>query len=469
MGLKNLLFITLLFFFSYSIKAQLSLPSVFSDNMVLQQKDTVAIWGWSKAGQKVSIKAEWLNETLECTADKDGKWQTQLKTPDAGGPYFISILGEEEIQLRNVLIGEVWFCSGQSNMEMPVKGFKDQPVYGSNDLIAHSNNDQIRLFNIKKDFSAEVKNDCQAQWTNANPESVSNFSAVAYSFAKYLQGVLNVPIGVINATWGGTRVEAWMDRPYLEDAFPDVYLGAIGTEKMKFQTPTVLYNAMVHPVQGYAIKGVIWYQGESNSAQPKQYADLFPAMIERWRELWGQGNFPFYYVQICPMQNYDKHEGRNTAELREAQLNTMMLVPKTGMVSTVDIGHRWNIHPPEKITIGHRLAYWALNKDYGFKQIQCGGPVYRSMEVRDGSAYLKFLNAPLGIDNMQKEMTAFEIAGPDSVFVPANASIWKQELRVWNDQIKEPIAVRYGWSNWFVGSLYSSGGLPASSFRTDDW
>ncbi|WP_066631504.1 sialate O-acetylesterase [Labilibacter marinus] len=453
----------------YNANADVKLPSVFASNMVLQQQSEVPIWGWADKKEQVTINASWLTEDIQVKADTDGKWRAKISTPSYGGPYTIEFNASNKIILNNVLIGEVWVCSGQSNMEMPVKGFNSQPVYGSNDLIAHANNANIRLFNIRNDYAAEIKRDCSSQWTEANPQSVANFSAVAYSYARYLNEVLQVPIGVINATWGGTRVEAWMDKEVLETEFKEVFLGDIGTEKMKFQTPTVLYNAMVHPIQGFGIKGVIWYQGESNSAQPKQYEELFPRMITRWRELWGQGDFPFYYVQICPFQNYGKTPGRNTAELREAQLKAMSKVVNTGMVSTVDIGHRWNIHPPEKITIGHRLAYWALNKDYGFNQVICGGPVYNSMNVKDGKAYLNFKNAPLGIDNKGKHLSDFYIAGTDSVFHPAKALIKGIQLEVWNDEVKEPVAIRYGWSNWFVGSLYNTAGNPASSFRTDNW
>lgn len=453
---------------SNSSWGQIKLPAVIGSNMVLQQQSNAPIWGWANKNQKIQLSASWTNESFEVKANKFGKWMITIPTPEAGGPYSLTISADKKIVLSNVMIGEVWLCSGQSNMEMPFKAFNNQPVYGSNDYIAAGNNSSIRLFNMKNAFAESPQEDCKGAWAVSSPEDVANFSAVAYSFAKYLQDKLGVPIGVINSTWGGTRVEAWMNKETLSEFGADMTV--LGTDKMKFQSPTVLYNAMINPIIPYGIKGAIWYQGESNSNQPKEYTDLFAAMIKSWRGLWNQGDFPFYYVQICPMQNYDKTEGKNTAEIREAQLQTMKYVPNTGMVSTLDIGHQWMIHPPEKITIGKRLAYWALAKDYGFKGIQYGGPVYKSIKIEENKAYLKFDNAPLGLSNMGKELNDFLIAGEDKVFYPAKALIvLRKGLVVWSDEVKNPIAVRYGWSNWVVGSLFDTAGNPASSFKTDDW
>lgn len=476
---KNGITLLIALLFIQFCNGQLRVANIFSNNMVLQQNSSAPIWGWANRGEVVKITASWLENEIEITADKKGYWRTKLPTTNAGNiRHHLSISTDTTIEIRNILMGEVWICSGQSNMEMPLKGFKNQPVYGSNKLIVESRNTNIRHFNVDLNYSAEPLDNCSGSWTEASPETTPDYSAVAYVFSKSLNIALDVPIGIINTTWGGTPVEAWMEKEELEQNFTGIDLSVLHTYEMKFQSPTVLFNAMVKPIVGYNIKGVIWYQGESNISRPLEYAELFPAMIGNWRDNWQQGNFPFHFVQICPMQNYD-YRYQYSYVLREAQLNTLKKVPNTGMVSTLDIGAQWNIHPPKKIEIGERLAYLALNNQYGFKEIQCGGPQYKSMEIIGETIILEFENAPLGISSMGKDLSNFIIAGSDRVFHKAKAEIkveWDVKphlqralVQVTSDSVKSPIAVRYGWSNWLVGSLFDTGGNPASSFRTDDW
>lgn len=480
MKMKKILLSILLVWAGVSLGyAQLRLPALFTNGMVLQQQDTVPVWGWANPGAEVKVKASWSKQVLRLIANNEGKWKGYLLTPAADFKHHtLQITADTTFQVENILLGEVWVCSGQSNMEMPVKGFKNQPVYGSSRLIAGSLNEHIRHFEVKMNFSNQPLDSCEGSWKQASPATTPNFSAVGYVFSKLLNEALNVPIGIINTTWGGTPAEAWTDKPTLQKDFKEIDLGILETDSFSHKSPTVLYNAMVNPIVGYRIKGVIWYQGEGNVSRPKQYERLFPAMITCWRRNWQQGNFPFYYVQICPMQSYDRGK-RESYRLREAQLKTMERVPNTGMVSTLDIGDQWGIHPPRKIEVGERLAYWALNKQYGFTELQCGGPLYKSMEIQGNKALIEFKNAPLGITTLGKELTGFEVAGADRKFYPAEAAIkieWGKpaQLRrplveVWSDKVAHPVAVRYGWSNWVEGALFDTAGNPASSFRTDNW
>ncbi len=461
---------------SYS---QLSIASIFSDNMVLQQNEENYIWGWAKKDQKVMVKSSWLAEKLITTTNEKGYWKIAVPVPKADlKQHSIEISTETTtIVLENILFGEVWLCSGQSNMEMKVKGNANEPIIGSNEYIANSKNPYIRQCFVKLNYSAAQLNDCDAKWEEAHPNTVANFTAIGYFFALQLYKSLQVPVGIVNTTWGGTRVEAWMDRGILENKFKETNLSKIGTDKMTFQSPTVLYNAMINPLVGMRIKGVLWYQGESNIfGNPKGYYSLFPAMINRWRSLWAQGNFPFYYVQIAP---YEYRKGNESYIIRDAQLKTLDVTSNSGMATTNDVGDRWSIHPGQKKEVGDRLSYLALNKTYGYKNILSGGPMYKSMEVVEGRAILEFKNAPSGLTTFNKPLTDFLIAGSDGVFFEAKAKVKieydkphherRALLEVYHEKVPNPVAVRYCWSNWYTGYLYDTGGNPASPFRTDNW
>jgi sialate O-acetylesterase len=453
-------------FFSI-VKANIHLPTFFSDNMVLQQKSNDAIWGTASANTIIKIKVPWTANTFSAMSDAKGKWKIFVPAPSAGGPFTMDISEPGSIvRLKNILIGEVWFCSGQSNMEMPVRGFPGQPVNGSLDALAHAENPQIHVLYTETNLATEPLDDVKGSWTISNAETIAHISAVAWSFGKYLQEVLHVPVGIIHSAWGGTRIECWMSADTLKH-FSFVDLSKLN-EKNPAITPTILYNAMVAPFMGYGIRGVIWYQGESNRYDPHQYAQLMPALINSWRTQWLEGDFPFYFVQIAPF--YYWNETNNASFLREAQLHTLSKTKNTGMVVTLDIGGEQDVHPREKFTIGKRLAYWALVKDYGMTGFSYSGPVYREMKKAGDSIKLYFDYADYGMVSADSLVAGFEIAGTDRLFHPAKAKITgKDEMVVWDERTRDPAAVRYAWRNWFVATLFSTDGLPSSSFRTDDW
>ena len=448
--------------------AETRLPSFFSDKMVLQQNKKVFIWGTDTPGTTIKISASWAVE-VSTNAGSDGKWKTSIATPGAGGPYTVRITGSEEVLLKDVMTGEVWLCSGQSNMEMPVKGFTNQFIKGSNEAILNSGNNSLRVFQIGRQASTEPVVDVDGRWQVAGISTTPEFSAAAFFFGQALQEILDVPVGLIVTSWGGSKAEAWMDKNTLS-AFEDIPIPDEVPEDRPQKAATLLFNGMLYPFIGYHLSGVIWYQGESNSSKPEQYKTLFPALINSWRNLWSQGDFPFYFVQIAPFGN--REEGMSArARLREAQLHTMLKVKNTGMVVTADIGDCDCIHPPEKRMVGRRLAYWALAKTYGIEGIDFSGPVYKSMEITgDGKIKITFDYAEDGLSSLQKPLTGFQIAGADRLFVEAEALINRDKtLSVWSEHVPEPVAVRYAFGNCIEGSLYDIAGLPASPFRTDNW
>ena len=647
-------------------KSNLKLPSLIGDDMLLQQKTTAKIWGKANPGQKIAVSASWKAEGQAITG-KDGTWSVPITTPEAGGPYTLTISANDTaINIKNILIGEVWFCSGQSNMEMPVAGWPpSDTIMHSGNTIASAAIPEIRLFNVEKRISGEPVDECSGRWVVSTPSTVLPFSATAYFFGKKLYNELHVPIGLIESAWGGTPSESWtssgslektgefikeiesirkseplqadyqkwlntlkkvdlkpagidqwkdlsfndetvqsaeyndskwpvmvlptqferiigdfdgavwfrkmidipknmegkdltlslgpiddMDRTYFNGKLigstevsgfwqaernyqipaslvkPGVNLisvrvldtqgdgGIYGTpEKMKlslksdsttflplrgdwkyqpvaeltggkfyiydiskneFQaqkrpvnlgpgTPSVLYNGMVNPVLPYQIKGAIWYQGEANVGRAAQYAKIFPAMINNWREAWGIKDFPFYFVQIAPYI-YAGIDSTESAFLREAQESALKL-PKTGMAVTLDIATVNNIHPPFKKEVGERLALLALNNDYGIK-CQTEGPVFKSMKVEAGTIILEFDNAEDGLIAKNNKINEFEIAGKNGRYVKANIKIAKNEMLVFSPSVREPVSVRYCWRNGAEASLFNRAGFPAWQFRT---
>ncbi len=664
------LFISLITFINPSEKTMIEIPSIFSDNMVLQQKSDVNFWGRAKSDLKVNITGSWGN-TANTIVKSDGTFIVKLKTPTAGGPYQVYLqIGDTTIIYKNVLIGEVWICSGQSNMEMPLMGWPPTNLVSNSDQeIKNAANDNIRLFTVARAVSNKKEFNCTGSWDELNSQSAADFSATAYFFGKKLYDELKIPIGLIHSSWGGTPAEAWTSNDYLKTLgdfdkilndiknsqdelelykewlsnhpiidlsnnkseskwenlsfkddecstvnfndnnweemnlptqwestevrnfdgviwfrkkieIPEVWkdqelilnLGPIddmdrtfvngklvgayekdgfwqkdriynipkelvqsnklviavrvldnqggggiwGTKEklnihqinsdeqislagswkylpvaefreQKFYvfsadkndyyqrpkmtveisayTPTTLYNAMIHPLIPFNIKGAIWYQGESNAGNPKQYKKLFSIMIKNWRDDWQLGNFPFYYVQIAP---YNYGDQTHSEFLREAQLKTLS-VPKTGMAVTLDIGEPQNIHPANKKDVGERLALLALAKTYSEKN-NYSGPVYKSMKIQKDKITLSFDYAKSGL--VIKELNGennFLIAGKDKIFKTAKVKIEKNKLIVFSDEIKNPVAVRYAFTNTSEATLFNKDGLPASSFRTDDW
>lgn len=456
--------------------AEIKLPAFFGDNMVLQQNTDARMWGTADALSTVTVTPGWTSEKYTTKADKDGKWKITIPTPSAGGPYDVTVSDGTPLTLNNVMLGEVWLCSGQSNMEMPMKGFKNQPVEGANMAILKSRNPDIRLFTVKRNSSTVPVDDVTGSWAEASPATVRNFSATAYFFGRQIEELLDVPVGLIVVSWGGSACEAWMNDEMLQ-AFPEAAanIPAVdGKIPSKNRTPSVLFKGMLNPLIGLAMRGVIWYQGEDNWNRAHSYTDMFSTMIKGWRDLWGQGEFPFYYCQIAP---YDyaiiTEPGKeiiNSAYLREAQARVEHIVPNTGMAVLMDAGWPEGIHPPKKQVAGERLALLALNKTYGIEGIGAESPVYKSMEVKGDTVVVSFDRAPEWIAGKNSfESKQFQLAGEDRVFHPAKAWISRSKVMVKSDEVPHPVAVRYAFENASEGDLFSTDGLPVSSFRSDDW
>ncbi|MCF6357994.1 MAG: hypothetical protein L3J54_09340 [Draconibacterium sp.] len=458
--------VLILFILSYQLKAEVKLPAIFGNNMVLQQQTDAAIWGTAKADKTVKVTTSWNKKSYSTKADSDGNWKLKVETPAAGGPFSITISDGKTLTLNNVLIGEVWVCSGQSNMQMTMNGYRNQPVLGSNEAIATSTNRSIRLITIKRDKSLEEQNDFSGEWQECNPGSVGDFSAAAYFFGRMIQEALDVPVGLISSSWGGTRIEPWMSDAGFKN-FDWVKLPDENTKSdFSQQTPTVLFNAMIAPMVGFAIKGALWYQGESNRSEPQHYEKLMPGLIENWRAEWGIGDFSFYYCQIAPF-NYGG--GLNSAFLREAQFNASTAISNTGMACLMDTGEEYVIHPADKKAAGDRLAYLALAKSYGMDKLEFSGPVLNEMIVDGSVVKLTFDNANYGLTTFGKELENFKVAGENKRFYKATAIITREGITLSSPMVTQPVAVRYAFDDWVVGELFNNAGLPASSFRTDDW
>ncbi len=655
----SLFFCFCLFIFQLGFAQGLKLPAIFSDNMVLQQKSNVAVWGWNNPGKTVTVTGTWNNKSVQTVTDNNGKWMVKLKTPAAGGPFQLKVNSDQSIFFNNVLIGEVWVCSGQSNMEMPVIGWTGMPIFKSEQTIREAPDyPNIRLFNLQKKIAETPQDDCIGKWEPSSSEAVKQFSATAYFFGLELYKRLNIPVGLIMTAWGGTPSEAWTCAEDIKKYAPftekiakladtdlrkqdsiksekdlsdwqfkvspenGIYPGSAGkwmsknlndadwktisipeqwqadtllnkfrgivwfrktidipkewegkylmidlgpidemdityfnNEKVgesklidnwnvarkyivpgnkvkagksvivvrmintsgaggingnntqlkvypvngetlnaislagewKYRVdadmttipaypsnenmfnanyPSSLFNGMINPLIPFTIKGAIWYQGESNVSDAKLYGQIFPEMVKCWRTKWNQGDFPFYYVQIAPY-NYGKDA--KSELLREAQFNSLKTIPNSGMAVTMDITTINNIHPPYKEAVGSRLAYWALAKNYGKKGLSYSGPLYKSMKIEGAKIRIFFEYANKGLMAKDGNLTFFEVAGVDGNFVKAKAVIEKNTVVVSSPDIQKPVAVRYGWSNTATPNLFNKEGLPASSFRTDDW
>ena len=450
------------------------LPEILSDNMVLQQQTEVKLWGKAKANAQVSIRPSWDNRTYTATSDKDGKWIAKVQTPQASyNAYSITFSDGETTQLSNILIGEVWFCSGQSNMEMPLAGFWNCPIAGANETIATSAQWKgIRVATIEKNGQVQPVDNCKGSWKVSCPENAPAFSATGFHFAMMMNQVLDIPIGIINSSWGGSTVEGWLPRDIVAQ-YPDINLERDirkeeGHDWWHYMSPTLMYNGMIKPLQNYTIKGFLWYQGESNVGKHKTYAERLKTMVELWRKEWGLGELPFYFVEIAP---YGSSENYHSALLREAQFNAQKIIPNSGMISTNDLVEnyeQYNIHPKDKSNVGKRLAYMALSKTYQIKGIEAVGPVYKSMEIKDGVALLSFDNAGGGFNRMT-DIQGFEIAGEDKVFYPAKAELNGGQIKVSSDKVPPPAAVRYGFRDFKPGNVANIRELPLYPFRTDNW
>ncbi len=453
----------------FTANAKVTLPKFFADDMVLQQQTEAMIWGVAKPNSKVVITTTWSKSKTTANSDAEGKWSARIATPVAGGPYKIIFNDGEKHILNNVLIGEVWICAGQSNMEMPLKGLAAQPVAKSADMIVGADPSvPIRACKIHKAKSFEPMDDCEASWFENKPSEIGESSAVAYFFAKKLYECLHVPIGVIDVSWGGTPIEAWMSADVLKEGFASEFdFSHLETkqwpQKQPYQAPGVLYNGMLHPLEGLAIKGFLWYQGCSNRHNPEQYKRLQPEFVKMLRRQWNDESLPFYFVQIAPY----KH---NTPDIMWAQAQTIAMIPNSGMAATHDIGERNCIHPSRKQEVGDRLAYLALANDYGRNFIDAKTPVAVGFEFKEGEAIVTFDVGELGLSPRSTDLDGFELAGEDGTFYPAKANVIRGTkcIKVYKcPEVTKPVAVRYAWSKWCPPTLYNCSGIPASPFASD--
>ncbi len=492
-------------------RADVKLHPLFTDHAVLQRGADIPVWGTADPGEPVKVVLAAGDTTAgaaaSATADNTGRWMARLPKQSAGGPFTLTAQGKDsKAEIKDVLIGEVWIASGQSNMEWPLRN-----SYEPEKALAAADHPQLRLFTVPKRTAAEPQTTVPGEWKLCTPESARGFSAVAYFFGRDLQKDLGVPVGVIHTSWGGTPAEAWTSKAAL-NAVPALkyyhetaqeryavdlaryelaqaeYKLAAARAKLEGQpapraptarrpvppekspnTPSSLYNAMIAPLVPYAIKGAIWYQGESNAGRAYEYRTLFTTVIQDWRHQWKEGDFPFLLVQLAPFMRIT-HEPTESAwaELREAQLLATQKLPNVGMAVITDVGEENDIHPRKKEPVGHRLELLALKIAYG-KDIVAMGPVYKSMKVEGNRAVLSFENVGTGLEARGGKLTGFTVAGADHKFHNAEAEIRGDEVVVHSPEVEKPVAVRYGWANYPLGNLWNKDGLPATPFRTDDW
>lgn len=513
-----------LFLSTLSLHAELRVPAIIGDNMVLQQKQANPLWGWDTPGTEVTVK--FAGQTKTAKAGEDGKWTVKLDAlPANAQPATLTIQGSSSKELKNVLVGEVWLCSGQSNM-----GFTVGSTWDADLTIAQAKYPQIRLISVPQVGTQEIQDDFKGQWEECSPTNVGSFTAVGYHYGRVLHEMLGVPVGLIDNAWGGSAAEAWVRRDTLEkdarfkdiietwkrneasfsqEAFdkeeagykakadawtaarkeaikngspPPAPMGRAPRNPMTGQhRPGNLYAGVLHPIIGYGIKGTIWYQGESNSARAKEYRELFPFMIEHWRKEWKQGDFPFYWVQLADYRDEKPEPGDSDwAELREAQTLTLSKLPNTGECVITDLGEANDIHPKNKVDVAERLARWALVKDYGFK-LPYRSPTYKDMKVEGGKAILTFDHAETGLRVVDvDQVRGFAICGEDRKWVWADAVILPDsklsprtprgnQVAVSSKLVAAPVAVRYAWADNPVANVYSADGLPVTPFRTDDF
>lgn len=473
-------------------RAEVKLPNIFGDHMVLQQGQKNRVWGLADSGEAVVVTID--KQTHKATAGADGKWQISLDPLPVGGPYALTVKGKNEIKFDDVLIGEVWICSGQSNMQQSVNSSNDSDLERLTAKFP-----KLRMINFPQVGTQEPIWTHDRKWMVCTPETVGNFSAVGYFFARQLHRTLDVPVGMINNAWGGSACDAWIRRDLLaadekykplldrwaqmESQFKELSAKTDLNDEQKKQfaalenqmkgngRPGNIYNGVLKSHLGYGIKGAIWYQGESNVGRAYQYRDLFPLMIKNWRDDWGQGDFPFYWVQLADFLAEKAEPGESAwAELREAQTMTMAKLPNTGEAVIIDIGEGNDIHPKNKIDVGRRLARWALAKNYGI-DIAHHSPQYKSMEKKGNKFVLTFEHAQGGWRTFDvNEPRGFAIAGEDKAFVRATAKVLPDgRIEVSNDKVADPASVRYGWADNPVVNMYNQAGLPLTPFRTDDW
>lgn len=462
-------------FFAMRSQAEVRLPHLISDGMVIQQNSEVRLWGWDDAGTTVTVTTSWSDDTYSATTGDDGKWSVRVSSPAASfDPLSITFDDGDKTTIENILSGEVWVCAGQSNMEMPVKGFGNCPVKDYNLEIMNAA-DGIRSVKIPSVMSTTPLEDAECEWRISSPETVGEFSATGYFFAKTVRQSLNIPVGLIEANKGGSRVESWLDednlKKYTDEPLDSVEM--IDKYSWDFHRPLLWGNGTFHPILNYTVKGILFYQGCSNVGDPAgQYTDRLKLLVEQWRRDFGEGEIPFYFVEIAPYRNDDGMEGESGARLREQQYNATKVIPNSAMVGTNDLVYPYEysqIHPAQKQQVGQRLAFLALSKTYGKKGFVCESPVFESMSISNDTVFVQLDYKSDGISRFE-DLQGFEVAGEDKVFHKANAyHYWLQGIVITCPEVKNPVAVRYCFKNFEIGNVGNLGGLPLIPFRTDDW
>jgi sialate O-acetylesterase len=488
--MKKIFFLVIMTLLPFALSAEVKLPSILGSDMVLQRNTEVNLWGTADEGSKVTVVTSWNDKKYKIKADNNGKWSLKVETGEAGGPYTITISDGDELVLENILLGEVWICGGQSNMEMPVCGFMYQPVEGSarNILYAASETPNVRLFNVPRVSNKEPQDDCDGQWLVSNPKNVCTFSAIGYFFGKALTKAMNgIPVGLISANWGGSRIECWMTEEAI-DATPGINLEIAKSGETDTTAPQWLFNGLINPIKNFTAKGFVWYQGCSNRHNWFDYKNLMVSLVKFWRNIWCNDKMPFYYAQLAPY-SYEGDDLRSLPLVIEAQYQAMQEIPYSGIAATTDVGNRTCIHPSKKIEVAERLAYLALANDYGVDGVPRPAPTYKEMELvkdeRRGNMLL------LSFNNLSKKNEwnnpdsfkgykedgyctpdGFEIAGADKVWHKARANYrwWENKIEVWSDKVPDPVAVRYAFCNFpSTANVVTTMGQPMAPFRTDDW
>ena len=482
---KKFLALAALALITTGAQAKVKLPHILGDNMIIQQDSEANLWGWDKPGTTVKVNTSWSSRVYSTKTGKDGKWAVKVLTPKASyTPLSITFDDGEKTTINNVLAGEVWVCAGQSNMEMPVKGFGNCPVEGYNKVVLEANQYKgVHYVKIPSVMSSKPLDDANCEWKAINPETVGDASATGYFFAQVVNKALNVPVGLVMANKGGSRVESWLDRDYLKkntkEDLDSIKMAKNPKFKWDFLYPLLWGNGTFHPILNYSVKGILFYQGCSNVGDPAgQYTQRLADLVAQWRRDFKQGELPFYFVQIAPYHNGDIN-GDWGPRLREQQLNAAKIIPNSGIVCTEDLVYTYEveqIHPCQKQPVGERLALQALSKTYGVKGLFSESMIFKEMKIVGDTVKVHFDNT-YGAYNRFADIQGFEVAGEDKVFHKATAKhFWQPGNDPWNEcivvtspEVKKPVALRYCFRNFQLGNMANAGGLPLFPFRTDNW
>ena len=481
---RNILFAALLALATFSVQAKVRLPHILGDRMILQQNTEARLWGWAKVGKTVKVTTSWSTDVYTARVGRDGQWMVKVKTPAASyTPLSITFDDGEQLTLHDILAGEVWVCAGQSNMEMPVKGFGNCPVEGYNEEVVNANQYQgIHFVKIPSIMRMKPQEDADCEWKTVSPRTVGDASATGYFFAQMVNKALGVPVGLIMANKGGSRVESWFTKENLEKYTqePTDSMGIVNFKpQWDFHRAMLWGNGTFNPILKYTVKGILYYQGCSNVGDPgNQYSERMKILVEQWREQFALGEIPFYFVEIAPY-HYDNVDADWGAKLREQQFRASTIIPNSALVSTNDLVYPYEptqIHPAQKKPVGQRLAFLALNKTYGMEDVWCMSPSFKDMKIVNDSVHIH-LNNTYGAISRFVDIEGFEVAGEDHVFHPAKASHywvpnggeWGETICIVSPEVKHPVALRYCFKNFQIGNLKNAAGLPLFPFRTDNW